>query len=74
MAGLAYAGHAGELGASAMMPHELVGLVAVLILLVIALAVLAGLAIWRLLRVERRLRLLEQELAADRKEMTSTRP
>jgi len=60
----AYAGHAGEMGGQAMMPHELAGLVAVLFLLVISLAILTVFIIRRLRRLERRLRALEEESAA----------
>jgi hypothetical protein len=60
MASLAFAGHAGELDTPGVMPHELVaglvGLAAILLLAVLALAWV----IWRLRGLERRLRELEE--------------
>ncbi len=69
----AYAGHAGELSGQAMMPHELLGLVAVLTLLVLSLAVLTILTIRRLRRVERRVAALEQRPAGGGPDTASTR-
>ncbi len=58
--GNAYAGHAGELDTPGVMPHELVaglvGLAAILLLAVLALAWV----IWRLRGLDRRLRELEE--------------
>jgi hypothetical protein len=72
MAASAYAGHAGEVSGQAMMPHELVGFVVVLALLVIVLAMLTALAFWRLRVIDRRVRQWEQKLAAIRPEAPST--
>jgi len=56
----AYAGHAGEMATPGVMPHELVaglvGLAAILLLAVLALAWV----IWRLRGLDRRLRELEE--------------
>ena len=56
----AYAGHAGEMDAPGLMPHELVaglvGLAAILLLAILALAWV----VWRLRRLDRRLRELEE--------------
>jgi flagellar biogenesis protein FliO len=55
-----YAGHAGEMDAPGLMPHELVaslvGLAAILLLAILALAWV----VWRLRRLDRRLRELEE--------------
>ncbi len=56
----AYAGHAGEMGAPGLMPHELVasllGLAAILLFTILSLAWV----VWRLRGLERRLRELEE--------------
>ena len=56
----AYAGHAGEMDTSGLMPHELVaglvGLAAILLLAILALAWV----VWRLRGLDRRLRELEE--------------
>ena len=58
--GNAYAGHAGEMDASGVMPHELVaglvGLAAILLLTILALTWV----VWRLRGLDRRLRELEE--------------
>jgi hypothetical protein len=55
----AWAGHAGESGAA--LPPELTGLLGILTILVGALLVVTGLAVWLLLRIERRLRLWDKQ-------------
>ena len=56
----AYAGHAGEMGAPGLMPHELVasllGLAVILLFTILSLAWV----VWRLRGLERRLRELEE--------------
>ncbi len=56
----AYAGHAGEMGAPGLMPHELVasllGLAAILLFTILSLAWV----VWRLRGLDRRLRELEE--------------
>ncbi len=56
----AYAGHAGEMGAPGLMPHELVaslvGLAAILLFTILSL----GWLVWRLRGLDRRLRELEE--------------
>ena len=60
IAAIAFAGHAGEMDTPGVMPHELVaslvGLAAILLLAVLALAWV----IWRLRGLDRRLRELEE--------------
>jgi hypothetical protein len=59
----AFAGHAGDVILPSLMPHEMASLV---VGLVVGLAVLAGLSVfvlWRLRRLERRLKRLEIEQA-----------
>ena len=60
LAAPAFAGHAGEMDAPGLMPHELVaslvGLAAVLLFTVLSLAWV----VWRLRRLDRRLRDLEE--------------
>jgi hypothetical protein len=52
----ALAGHAGDADIAVPMPHEVMGGIAVLIVLGVILVVLAGWAVWLLRKIERRLR------------------
>jgi len=57
----AFAGHAGELDGSGVMPHELLaGLVVLAGMLLLAILVLAW-VVWRLSRLDQRLRALEEK-------------
>ena len=56
---MAYAGHAGDMGGPLMMPHELAGGLLIIALLIFAVLILLGIVIWKLLKLERRLRALE---------------
>ncbi len=56
---MAYAGHAGDMGGPLMMPHELAGGMIIVALLILAVLILVGVVIWRLVKLERRLRALE---------------
>lgn len=60
----AWAGHAGETGIAALMPHELLGVIVLLIGLVVLLAGLSGYCLIRLKKLERRLNRLEALLQA----------
>jgi hypothetical protein len=51
----ALAGHAGDGELAVPMPHEVMGGIAVLIVLGVILVVLAGIAVWLLRKIERRL-------------------
>jgi hypothetical protein len=51
----AVAGHAGETGVPGMMPHEVMGGIAVLIVLGVMLVILAVVGVWLLFRIDRRL-------------------
>ncbi|MFQ5931445.1 MAG: hypothetical protein ACE5MM_03460 [Nitrospiraceae bacterium] len=57
---MALAGHAGEMEIQLLMPHELMGGIVILALLILALLVLIGFVIRRLHHIERRLLTLEQ--------------
>jgi len=52
----AVAGHAGDTGVPGMMPHELLGGIAILAGIGLALVILLAIGIWLLIRIERRLR------------------
>lgn len=58
----AWAGHAGETTAAAFMPHELMGLLVLLLLGLALLLLLAGATLFKLIRLERRLRAVEAQL------------
>jgi hypothetical protein len=49
----AFAGHAGDMTP---MPHEILGAVAILATIGVALIIIGGIGIWLLYRIERRLR------------------
>lgn len=70
----AYAGHAGEMGSQLMMPHELMGGIVVLALLVLALFILGGVTVRRLSHIERRLQTLEHVLAIEQRGSPSPKP
>jgi hypothetical protein len=53
----ALAGHAGDTGAMSMMPHEILGAVALLAGIGLTLIVLGLIGIWLLFRIERHLRI-----------------
>ena len=55
----AMAGHAGETSVPGMMPHELVGGIAILAGIGLALIILAAIGIWLLIRIERQVRKLK---------------
>lgn len=58
----AWAGHAGDTTVAAFMPHELMGLLVLLLLGLGLLLLLTGATLFKLLRLERRLRAVEAQL------------
>jgi hypothetical protein len=52
----ALAGHAGDAGLQAAMPHEVLGGIALLAVIGIILIVIGALGVWLLFKIERRLR------------------
>jgi hypothetical protein len=52
----ALAGHAGDAGAPGLMPHEIAGALGLLAILVVATLLVGLVAVWLLLRIDRRLR------------------
>lgn len=58
----AWAGHAGETAATAFMPHEVMGLLVLLLLGLGLLLLLTGATLFKLMRLERRLRAVEAQL------------
>lgn len=51
-----FAGHAGDAGLQAAMPHEVLGGIALLAVIGIILIVIGALGVWLLFKIERRLR------------------
>jgi hypothetical protein len=51
-----FAGHAGEAGVQAAMPHEVLGGIAMLAVIGIILIVIGAMGVWLLFKIERRLR------------------
>lgn len=58
----AWAGHAGETAISALMPHELMEGLALLLLALLVLVVLTVATLFRVIRLDRRLRAVEGQL------------
>ena len=56
----AWAGHAGDAGGSVLFPPELTGSLALISLLLAALVVLGLVALWLLVRIDRRLKSLHK--------------
>lgn len=52
----ALAGHAGDAGSASLMPHEMMGALALLAILGIAALIVGLVAVWLLIRIDRRLR------------------
>jgi hypothetical protein len=51
----AFAGHAGDVGIQAAMPHEILGGIAMLAVIGIILIVIGAMGVWLLFKIERRL-------------------
>lgn len=58
----ALAGHAGDAGAPGMMPHEIMGALALVAVLGIVTLIVGLAALWLLIRIDRRLRAPAREL------------
>lgn len=57
----AWAGHAGDAGGTVLFPPELLGILALLTILLTALLIVGLLALWLLVRIDRRLRTVQSE-------------
>jgi hypothetical protein len=70
-----FAGHAGETGGSLMMPHEILGALVLLAGLGVAILLVGLVALWLLVRIDRRLHASSTtSLASDKDSLPPRRP